>query len=869
MKGRKPKFRRWISLLTVSALTACMIPLTSAELAQEEVSNGFVDMADVPENIRALLTLDDIPSYNKGRANRSIAMDETAALRIVDTDDLNSIRLESADGQGIAKIFSSPVRYENEDGEIEFIDTSMKPISKAERARSGFAYRNAANRFTVEFGDTASKGINFDYAFTFGAASNTAQVGIGKIQTEQGHGKIIYPDVFGPDTRVEYINTENGIKENIILDRYTGQSRFNFIFRSDTHVPILTDNKMNILIADKDNPEKIEYRFLSLYAYDSHDPTTESEQQNSDFRHMNEDLYYELTDNGGGVYIITVVVPEEYLTHPEIVYPVTIDPSLAPCVSNNSNTHDTFVSADPKATNYGNLDYIRFGKKDGYKNYGYHRFTSLPSLPTRTRVVSAHIKFKFRSGQTTPKSTSGIKMRTFRVTAHQWYESSITWQNQPYGSTGSDTDITYTNGYLDYCYANITDIVKNWYASSPNYGIYFTYSNAEHNDYNSIVSSEGETDRAPVLTIDYRVIPVTGVTVSPANVALNVNGTRSLAATVSPSDATVIGVRWSSDDTSIATVTNTGVVTARSPGTVMITAKSVADNTMVGYCHVVVKDKTFDIISSLSRDEYYYLVYPSGIGPAFFLSNLPESPVISTLTWEQKLLSIPISRKYDSKKPENATYDALKDELNQALGMSYTRADAKTIYSQYGLATMTTPMGDGMPAHRYTPESVQEAQSEYMSALNTLATLVTFKVAANLNPFDANGNIKFKPDTYTQFYDKNGNKIYPGTNGNVHTDGFLNGYCQPFTFEEGDVFDRYGSRSGRFVAPLGTPYPARSLPPGTHLSTYEKYIVKKPFDAYVGITAPWFNQPGGGIQYKLTMTIQELIDGKYILEITN
>ena len=123
MKGRKPKFRRWISLLTVSALTACMIPLTSAELAQEEVSNGFVDMADVPENIRALLTLDDIPSSNKGRTNRSIAMDETAALRIVDTDDLNSIRLESADGQGIAKIFSSPVRYENEDGEIEFIDT--------------------------------------------------------------------------------------------------------------------------------------------------------------------------------------------------------------------------------------------------------------------------------------------------------------------------------------------------------------------------------------------------------------------------------------------------------------------------------------------------------------------------------------------------------------------------------------------------------------------------------------------------------------------------------------------------------------------------------------------------------------------------
>ena len=60
MKERKHKFRRWISLLTVWALIACVIPLTStAEPAQEKVSGGFVDMADVPENIRVLLTSKD------------------------------------------------------------------------------------------------------------------------------------------------------------------------------------------------------------------------------------------------------------------------------------------------------------------------------------------------------------------------------------------------------------------------------------------------------------------------------------------------------------------------------------------------------------------------------------------------------------------------------------------------------------------------------------------------------------------------------------------------------------------------------------------------------------------------------------------
>lgn len=816
--------------------------------AQESVA-----LAEVPDNIKNLISDNTVDKVIL------VSDPKDAAERF-------TLRTENSEtGEGTLTIHSVPVKYVDQSGKFQFIDTSMKSLTKAESAKNGFSFRNSANSFTVEFGNTAAKGINFDNVFTFRADSNTAGSGSGKIQTEKGQGSIIYPAVFGSDTKVEYINTESGLKENIILDKYTGQNRFDFTFSSDTHVPILTENGMNILVADKNDLEKIEYRFLSLYAYDSYDPAKDPEQRDSDFRHMNEDLYYELTANEDSTYTITVVVPEKYLTHPEIVYPVTIDPSLEPYVSSNSNAQDTFVDAgNPTSYSNGSLDYIRFGKVNGNKNFGYHRFSSLPYLPSGAVVTSAYLKFTFRSGQTTPSVNSGIKMWTLRVTDHQWYESSLTWNNQPYGSSGPYTDITYKGSYLDYFNANITDMVKAWYSGSPNYGIDFTYSNEDYNDYNSVVSSEGEAHRAPVLTVNYSIVPVTGISVSPTNVTLNINGTRSLSATISPSNATNKKVIWSSSNTSIATVSSTGVVTAKSPGTVKITARSQADSSKCGYCYVVVKDKTFDIVSSLSRDEYYYLVYPPGLGPIIFISNFPESPVISTLSWEKKLLSIPISRKYNSQPANNTTYDALKNELNQALGTNYTRSEASKIHAQYGLAIMTTPFGPGMPAHLYTPESVQKCQSDYMGTLHTLATLVTFKVAANLNPFDANGNIKFKPDIYTKYYDANGNPIWPGTNGNVHTDGFVNGYCQPFTFEKGDVFDRYGSRTGRFVAPVGTPYSARALAPGSNFSTYEKYIVNKPFDAYVGITAPWFNQPGGGIQYKLTMTIQELIDGNYI-----
>lgn len=374
---------------------------------------------------------------------------------------------------------------------------------------------------------------------------------------------------------------------------------------------------------------------FSLYAYDSYEPSTDNTKKKDPiYRHMNEDLHYELTKCADNQYVITVVVPNEYLKHPETVYPVTIDPSITK-VSSNSNAEDTYVNAGAPDTNYGNRDYIRFGLVQGKKNFGYHRFTSLPSLPTGAGVTSAYLKFTFRTGQTTPTSNSGIKMWTLRVTNYQWYESSLKWNNQPYGSSGPYTDITYRGSYLDYFNANITDMVKAWYSGSPNYGIDFTYSNEDYNDYNSVVSSEGEARRAPVLTVNYTIVPVTGISVSPTNVILNINGTRLLSATVSPSNATNKKVIWSSSNTSIATVSSTGVVTAKSPGTVKITARSQADSSKCGYCYVVVKDKNFDIVSSLSRDEYYYLVYPPGLGPIIFVSNLPESPVISTLSWRK------------------------------------------------------------------------------------------------------------------------------------------------------------------------------------------------------------------------------------------
>lgn len=83
-------------------------------------------------------------------------------------------------------------------------------------------------------------------------------------------------------------------------------------------------------------------------------------------------------------------------------------------------------------------------------------------------------------------------------------------------------------------------------------------------------------------------IAVTSVSVSPASASIVVGGTQQLTATVSPSNATNKNVTWESDTTSVATVSNAGLVTAVAAGTATITVKSVADNTKKATCTITV-----------------------------------------------------------------------------------------------------------------------------------------------------------------------------------------------------------------------------------------------------------------------------------------
>lgn len=95
------------------------------------------------------------------------------------------------------------------------------------------------------------------------------------------------------------------------------------------------------------------------------------------------------------------------------------------------------------------------------------------------------------------------------------------------------------------------------------------------------------SEASNALTVSTLAVPVTGVTISPSGLSLTVGSTATLTASVSPPDATNRSVSWSSNNTDVATVSSSGLVTAVATGSTTITVTT-ADGGKTDTCTVTI-----------------------------------------------------------------------------------------------------------------------------------------------------------------------------------------------------------------------------------------------------------------------------------------
>ena len=104
----------------------------------------------------------------------------------------------------------------------------------------------------------------------------------------------------------------------------------------------------------------------------------------------------------------------------------------------------------------------------------------------------------------------------------------------------------------------------------------------------TVTTEDGNKTATCAVTVTAATVPVTGVTLNKTSTSLYVGDTETLTPTITPDNATNKNVTWSSDDTSVATVDASGLVTAVARGTAVITATAADGSGASASCTVTV-----------------------------------------------------------------------------------------------------------------------------------------------------------------------------------------------------------------------------------------------------------------------------------------
>ena len=150
-------------------------------------------------------------------------------------------------------------------------------------------------------------------------------------------------------------------------------------------------------------------------------------------------------------------------------------------------------------------------------------------------------------------------------------------------------------------------------------------------------SADGNASASCTVTVKSKKISVTGVSLDKTSLTMTEGDTQSLTATVTPSNATDKSVSWSSNNTSVAEVSSTGVVIARSAGTATITVKT-TDGAKTATCAVTVKAKVISV-TGVSLDKTS-LTLTEGDTQTLTATVTPSNATDKSVTWSSNNASV-------------------------------------------------------------------------------------------------------------------------------------------------------------------------------------------------------------------------------------
>ncbi len=500
MKTLKKCLAIFLVLLTLFSIFSAATTAFAEEYAEQKargkyfdsVLSGYLkniidtkDAVKIFEKEQTAETVEEANSSVTRRSNTfslratSFQSTETAKEKEEELDiDHTRLTLELEDGENVAYLFSEPISFIDNTGNLVYKDTNIKAVTDSVIINRGYLYENGNNDYKAYFSEDSTKGLLLvdknDKEVRLVPNGKKVVGAVNQVESDMNLvDSFEYDGIYGTDTVLRFLPQLNGCKEEIVLSSYQGISDFSFTLYTQEGTIAAINSNGEVEIIDSVTKDIIT-TFVAPFANDSSgglDITSE---------HYT-DCTYELEMITQGEYLLTISVPKEYLESENTVYPVIIDPTT----DNISMYLDTSVysalSDNPQGSNptacFGKTSSSEYGKgramfhfklPEDIKNYAQISSAKLWLRETTGRTAEMHVRPYLISESWTNQATWDTQPKYYNGTADYPGKSNFSLPRRNINSTSTD------NPNSPYWYAfDIVYAVRAWTTGTTNSGLKF------------------------------------------------------------------------------------------------------------------------------------------------------------------------------------------------------------------------------------------------------------------------------------------------------------------------------------------------------------------------------------------------------------
>lgn len=177
-------------------------------LDAEQIVSGELDASDVPQE-------PSLPTEIPAELISDSTIEQAGHVRRLPyaEGDMSTVMLANEDGTHSMYLFSYPVKYTDDDGNVRDKSNRLSAHN-----RSDYAYVNEENDIQTHLPvDLTQNPVTLTYGDYAVATYIVTEAVSSAVELEDDESSVLYPGAFGADTAVRYTTDFSGYKEDVIL----------------------------------------------------------------------------------------------------------------------------------------------------------------------------------------------------------------------------------------------------------------------------------------------------------------------------------------------------------------------------------------------------------------------------------------------------------------------------------------------------------------------------------------------------------------------------------------------------------------------------------------------------------------------------